>query len=69
MPGSPSRWAVEEVHPVDLVRAYGTLANGGRLVGHTTILTVTDGDGNERDRPGHDTAEPEQVVDPRRPRS
>ena len=29
---------VEEVHPMDLVRAYGTLANGGKLVDQTTIL-------------------------------
>jgi peptidoglycan glycosyltransferase len=32
---------VEEVRPVDLVRAYGVLANGGSLVDRTTILTVT----------------------------
>ena len=31
---------VQEVRPVDLVTAYGTLANGGRRLGHTTILTV-----------------------------
>ncbi|OGO56968.1 MAG: hypothetical protein A2V85_04580, partial [Chloroflexi bacterium RBG_16_72_14] len=53
---------VEEVLPVDLVRAYGTLANGGRLTDRTTILTVTDGSGrallSEADR-----AEPRQVLD------
>ena len=31
-------WAREEVHPVDLVDGYATLANGGRYIGHTTIL-------------------------------
>lgn len=33
---------VQEVRPVDLVTAYGTLANGGLKVGHTTILSVRD---------------------------
>jgi peptidoglycan glycosyltransferase len=33
---------VQEVRPVDLVTAYGTLANGGKRVGHTTILSVHD---------------------------
>jgi peptidoglycan glycosyltransferase len=33
---------VQEVRPVDLVTAYGTLANGGLKVGHTTILSVHD---------------------------
>jgi membrane peptidoglycan carboxypeptidase len=36
---------VEEVHPKDLVRAYGTLANGGELVYQTTIIQVTDSAG------------------------
>ena len=31
---------VQEVRPVDLVTAYGTLANGGKAIGHTTILTI-----------------------------
>jgi membrane peptidoglycan carboxypeptidase len=38
---------VQEVRPVDLVTAYGTLANGGRAVGHTTILAVRDRNGND----------------------
>jgi membrane peptidoglycan carboxypeptidase len=33
---------VQEVRPVDLVTAYGTLANGGKYIGHTTILSITD---------------------------
>ncbi len=36
---------VQEVRPVDLVTAYGTLANSGREIPHTTILTVKDTDG------------------------
>ncbi len=46
---------VEEIHPADLVRAYGTLADGGQLAEQTTIRTVTDSKGetlvSEADRP------------------
>ena len=45
---------VQEVRPVDLVTAYGTLANGGMAIGHTTILFI-------RDTSGRD------VVDPYKP--
>ncbi len=38
---------VQEVRPVDLVTAYGTLANGGKKLGHTTILTVKKQDGTD----------------------
>jgi membrane peptidoglycan carboxypeptidase len=31
---------VQEVRPIDLVTAYGTLANGGTYIGHTTILSI-----------------------------
>jgi membrane peptidoglycan carboxypeptidase len=41
---------VQEVRPVDLVTAYGTLANGGKEIGHTTILAVKDTNG--KDLPG-----------------
>ena len=37
---------VAEVHPVDFVTAYGTLANGGKRVGHTTILSIKDTSGS-----------------------
>jgi peptidoglycan glycosyltransferase len=53
----------QETPPVDLVTGYGTLANGGRYIGHTTILRIAD-------RAGQDVAEPytppegEQVVSP-----
>jgi len=42
---------VQEVRPVDLVTAYGTLANGGNRTGHTTILSV-------KDQSGQDVVEP-----------
>jgi membrane peptidoglycan carboxypeptidase len=54
---------VEEVHPKDLVRAYGTLADGGKLAQQTTLLEVKDSSGTvvigETDRP-----DAQQVMDP-----
>ena len=38
---------VQEVRPVDLVTAYGTLANGGKAIGHTTILAIKDTEGKD----------------------
>ncbi len=38
---------VQEVRPVDLVTAYGTLANGGKAIGHTTILTIKNTNGKD----------------------
>ena len=38
---------VQEVRPVDFVTAYGALANGGRAIGHTTILNIQDKDGRD----------------------
>jgi membrane peptidoglycan carboxypeptidase len=38
---------VQEVHPVDLTTAYGTLANGGKYVPHTTIISITDASGKD----------------------
>jgi membrane peptidoglycan carboxypeptidase len=35
-----------EVHPIDLLGAYGAIANSGVLVPRTTILKVVDADGN-----------------------
>ncbi|MHB8958065.1 MAG: transglycosylase domain-containing protein [Candidatus Limnocylindrales bacterium] len=37
---------VAEVHGIDLVRAYGTLADGGQLADQTTLLKVTDSTNN-----------------------
>jgi membrane peptidoglycan carboxypeptidase len=36
-----------EVHPIDLATAYGTLANGGRFIGRTSILSVKDSSGKD----------------------
>ncbi len=36
-----------EIHPIDLISAYGTIANGGVLVPHHTILKVFDADGKQ----------------------
>ena len=46
-PGSSIALGVQEVRPVDLVTAYGTLANGGKKIGHTTILSVRDQAGKD----------------------
>jgi peptidoglycan glycosyltransferase len=35
-----------ELHPIDLLGAYGAIANGGVLMPRTTILEVTDNEGN-----------------------
>jgi len=34
-----------EVHPIDLLGAYGAIANGGKLMPRTTILKITKADG------------------------
>ena len=54
---------VQEVRPVDLVSAYGALANGGRAIGHTTILTVKDAKGDDVADP-YVPPEGTQVVSP-----
>ena len=36
---------VQEVRPIDLVTAYGTLANGGSYIPHTTIISIKNGAG------------------------
>ena len=56
---------VQEVRPVDLVTAYGTLANGGKEIPHTTILSIKDTQG--KDLPGQPPYVPpagKQVVSP-----
>ena len=42
---------VAEVRPVDLVTAYATLANGGKKIGHTTILAIKDTSGKDVEEP------------------
>ncbi len=53
----------QETLPVDLVTSYGTLANAGRYIGHTTILSVTDRNGEDVLDP-YEAPEGEQVVSP-----
>jgi peptidoglycan glycosyltransferase len=52
-----------ETKPVDLVTAYGTLANGGGRIDHTSILTIQDRDGKDVVPPYVPPA-PKQVVSP-----
>lgn len=53
---------VTEVHSIDLIRAYGALADGGQLVDQTTIVSVIDPLGKEL--AGTSTREaPQQVLD------
>ena len=44
-PGSSVALGTLEVHPKDLVAAYGAIANGGVLMPKTTIATIVDSDG------------------------
>ena len=56
---------VAEVHGKDLVRAYGTLADGGQLVDQTTLLQVTDPEGNVLiDHTDINAVVAKQVLDP-----
>ncbi|MBA3778203.1 MAG: transglycosylase domain-containing protein [Chloroflexi bacterium] len=50
-----------EVHPVDLVTAYGTLANNGRFIGHTHILEVKSAAGKNAVKL-YQPPEPQQVL-------
>ena len=42
---------VQEVRPVDLTTAYGTLANGGKLIPHTTIIAIKNASGKDVGEP------------------
>jgi len=53
---------VAETRPIDLVTAYGTLANGGVRPERTSILSVTDRAGTELLKP--DEKQPVQVITP-----
>ncbi|MFL5677336.1 MAG: transglycosylase domain-containing protein [Chloroflexota bacterium] len=56
---------VQEVRPVDLVTAYGTLANSGRQVPHTTILSIKDTRGKDLpDQPPYVPPAGKQVISP-----
>ncbi len=52
---------VAETRPVDLATAYGTIANQGRRIDHTTILAIQDRDGTDIVDP-YIPPEGEQVV-------
>jgi penicillin-binding protein 1C len=62
-PGLAFALGTAETHPVDLVTAFGTLANGGVHLGHSNILRVLDTAGNDVVEPYRPTAG-EQVVTP-----
>jgi peptidoglycan glycosyltransferase len=54
-----------ELHPIDLLGAYGAIANGGVLMPRTTIMTVTDSDRNPVfPDPTIPTPKPREVVSP-----
>jgi membrane peptidoglycan carboxypeptidase len=54
-----------ELHPIDLLGAYGAIANGGVLVPRTTILSVTDADGNAvYPDPAIPAPKPREVISP-----
>jgi membrane peptidoglycan carboxypeptidase len=53
----------EETHPLDMVNAYSTLANGGGYIGRTMILSVTGPEGNDLITPYKPPA-PTQAVTP-----
>jgi membrane peptidoglycan carboxypeptidase len=53
---------VQEVRPIDLVTAYGTLANGGKRQDHTTIISIKDRSG--ADVPAATVPDGKQVASP-----
>jgi membrane peptidoglycan carboxypeptidase len=53
---------VQEVRPIDLVTGYGTIANGGKYVEHTTLLDVKNADGRKTKLAP--LTEPKQVAKP-----
>jgi len=61
--GAAVALGVQEVRPVDLVSAYGTLADGGKLVPHTTILSIQDRNGQDV-MPPYKPPAGKQVVSP-----
>jgi membrane peptidoglycan carboxypeptidase len=54
-----------EIHPIDLLGAYGAIANSGVLAPRTTILSITDADGNPvYPDPSIPTPQPREVISP-----
>ncbi len=52
-----------EVRPLDLTTAYATIANRGRRLGHASVLTVKDAQGNEV-LPPYEVPDGERVISP-----
>ncbi|HEX6984336.1 MAG TPA: penicillin-binding transpeptidase domain-containing protein, partial [Planctomycetaceae bacterium] len=52
-----------ELHPIDLLGAYGAIANGGVLMPRTTILKVVDAEGKVV-YPAAEAAKPKTVISP-----
>jgi membrane peptidoglycan carboxypeptidase len=61
--GASIALGVQEVRPVDLITAYGTLANDGNKIPHTTILSVKDQTGVDK-VPPYEPPQPDQVASP-----
>ena len=68
-PGLSIALGVQEVRPVDLSTAYGTLANGGKKIAHTTILSVKDQSGTDVGEPITSRRPATRWRRPRRPSS
>ena len=58
-----------EVHPIDLIGAYGAIANGGKLMPRTTIMKVIDADGTPSGPTPRPRPKATTVSAPRRPTS
>ena len=54
----------EVIHPIDLATGFGTIANNGRYVGHTRILRVTNGAGDDVIPPYEPPVAPPAAVTP-----
>jgi peptidoglycan glycosyltransferase len=61
--GAAIALGVQETPPVDLVTAYATLANGGKRLPHTTLLSVKDQNGQDA-VPPYQAGAGDQVVSP-----
>jgi membrane peptidoglycan carboxypeptidase len=53
-----------EIHPIDMISAYGTIANGGKLMPRTTILQVRDSNGTVVWPDATTTPKPKTVISP-----
>jgi peptidoglycan glycosyltransferase len=53
-----------EVHPIDMISAYGAIANGGKLMPRTMILQVSDANGNVIWPDAASAPKPKTVISP-----